>query len=153
MQQPQNSYQNAPSNEGDFPPVGGNEQPAKRDKKGFQNTLFPSDCLTSCSGFINEVKSRSKDGNTLYFARLGLIMGSKKNDNDEYVGNIVNADLLVGSTLQKWAEACSKNPEGLNGIRMRFEIRNLVFEPGIYNDKPVLDSRGILETVKFGHID
>lgn len=137
-----------------FPDVGGDPQDAqKKDRKGFQNALYPSDSLTQCSGFINEIKEVTKGDKTMYFARVGLIVGSEKNENDEYQGNIVNADLYVGSTLQKWAETLSKVTEPLKGIRLRVEIRNLAYTAGIHNDKPVLNSRGILETVKFGHID
>lgn len=53
----------------------------------------------------------------------------------------------------KWAEAMSKFTDPLVGVKMNFEVRNLVFTPGIYNDKPVMETRGLLETVKFGHLD
>jgi len=39
------------------------------------------------------------------------------------------------------------------GIRMTFVIRNLKFTPGIYEGKPVLNSRGVLEAITIGHLD
>lgn len=81
-------------------------------------------------------------------------MGSKKDDSKgEWVGDIVNCDLLIGSTLRKWAEFSEQIKEPFRGVRMKFQIRNLKFMASIHEGKPVLNSRGILETVTFGHIN
>lgn len=81
------------------------EQPKRDDRKGFKNPLFPNDSVTTCSGFINEIRSHQKGDDVLYFVRVGLIQGSRKNDHDDWQGDITNCDLLVGSTLRKWAES------------------------------------------------
>ena len=140
----------------DFPEVGENplaEQPKRDDRKGFKNPLFPNDSVTTCSGFINEIRSHQKGDDVLYFVRVGLIQGSRKNDHDDWQGDITNCDLLVGSTLRKWAESMKKFKDPFAGIRVGFVIRNLKFTPGLYEGKPVLDSRGVLETISIGHLD
>jgi len=148
-----------PSTYADFPEVQGEgkaaDQPSqdKGSRKGYQNEIFSNDSLTTCDGFMNEVKSHTKGEETMYFARVGLLMGSKKNDQGEWVGDIVNCDLLVGSTLRKWAEYTAPIDKPFRGVRMKFKIRNLKFSPGIHEGKPVLNSRGVLETVTFGHLD
>ena len=148
-----------PATYADFPELQGQEkttsQPAqeKGSRKGYQNEIYSNDSLTTCDGFMNEVKSHVKGDETLYFARVGLLMGSKKNEQDEWVGDIVNCDLLVGSTLRKWAEYTAPIEKPFRGVRMKFKIRNLKFTAGIHEGKPVLNSRGVLETVTFGHLD
>lgn len=150
---------NANQSYDDFPEVGGDSrspgsgQAQKSDKKGFQNTLYPNDSVTTCSGFINEIRSHEKNGDTLYFVRAGLIQGSRKNEKDEWEGDITNCDLLIGSTLKKWAESMKQLNNPFGGIRVSFVIRNLKFVPAIFEGKPVLNSRGILEAVSIGHLD
>lgn len=87
------------------------EQPKRDDRKGFKNPLFPNDSVTTCSGFINEIRSHQKGDDVLYFVRVGLIQGSRKNDHDDWQGDITNCDLLVGSTLRKWAESMKQFKE------------------------------------------
>lgn len=128
---------------------GGREQ----DKKGFVNAVYANDSITDCSGFINDIRSHSKDGETYYFVRAGLIQGSKRNERGDWEGDITNCDLLVGSTLKKWAESMLKITDPMTGIRLRFAVKNLKFTPDIYEGKPVLRSRGVLETITVGHID
>ena len=142
----------------DFPEVGepsqsDENQSKKTDRKGFQNPLYPNDSVTTCSGFLNEIRSHEKDGDTLYFVRVGLIQGSRRNGSGDWEGDITNCDLLVGSTLKKWARAMKPLKEPYAGIRMTFTIRNLKFSLGEYDDKPVINSRGVLETITFGHLD
>ena len=142
----------------DFPEVGGHSQMGepqqkKDDRKGFQNPLFPNDSVTTCSGFINEIRSHVKDSDTLFFVRAGLIQGSRRNERGEWEGDITNCDLLVGSTLKKWAEAMKQLKDPFAGIRVGFVIRNLKFIPAIYEGKPVLNSRGVLEAITIGHLD
>lgn len=131
----------------------GGQQQKKEARRGFNNPVFPNDSLTTCSGFINEVRSHIKNDDTLYFVRVGLIQGSRKNERDEWEGDFTNCDLLVGPTLKKWAEQMMQFKELFTGIRVNFVIRNLKFTPGIYEGKPVLNSRGILEVIEIGHID
>lgn len=142
----------------DFPEVGshpqmGEQQQKKDDRKGFQNPLYPNDSVTTCSGFINEIRSYDKNGDTLFFVRAGLIDGSRKNDNGEWVGDITNCDLLVGSTLKKWAESMKPHKEAITGIRMNFVIRNRKGVAEIYEGKPILKTKGVLEVVTIGHLD
>ncbi|OZC34600.1 hypothetical protein B9Q17_10055 [Marinobacter vinifirmus] len=142
----------------DFPEVGsqpqaGEQQQKKDDRKGFQNPVFPNDSVTTCSGFINEIRSHAKDSDTLFFVRAGLIQGARRNDRGEWEGDITNCDLLVGSTLRKWAESMKQFKDPFSGIRVTFVIRNLKFTPGIYEGKPVLSSRGVLEAITIGHLD
>ena len=147
-----NSY----SAQNDFPEVGSQpeaDSAKKDDRKGFQNALFPNDSVTTCSGFINEIRSHVKDGDTLFFLRVGLIQGSRKNGNDNWEGDITNCDLLVGSTLKKWAEKMESSKDAFIGLRVSFVIRNLKFAAGIHDGKPILNSRGILEVITIGHLD
>ena len=138
--------------EADFPDVNGKPVETKT-KRGYQNEIYANDSITYCDGFINEVKSHHKGDETLYFARVGILAGSKRDEaKGEWVGDIVNCDLLIGSTLKKWAEYVEPIKEPFRGVRMKFQIRNLKFMAGIYEGKPVLNSRGILETVTFGHL-
>lgn len=51
----------------------GNSADQKNNRKGYQNTLFPNDSITEASGFINEVRCHEKDGEKLFFVRVGLI--------------------------------------------------------------------------------
>lgn len=88
-----------------------------------------------------------------YFVRVGLIQGSRKNEQDEWEGDITNCDLLVGATLRKWAEAMMSFKDHLAGVRMSFTIRNLKFSAGLYEGKAVLNSRGVLESITIGHLD
>ena len=37
-----------------------NETGAEKKRKDFQNTLFPNDSVTMCSGFINELRFHQK---------------------------------------------------------------------------------------------
>lgn len=141
----------------DFPEVGSHpeiseQQHKKDDRKGFQNPLFPNDSVTTCSGFINEIRSHVKDGDTLFFIRVGLIQGARKNERGEWVGDITNCDLLVGSTLRKWAESMKQFTDSFIGIKVTFVIRNLKFTPGIYEGRAVLNSRGVLETISIGYL-
>lgn len=143
---------------GDFPEVGDQPQMAdsqsqKNDRKGFQNPVFPNDSVTTCSGFINEIRSHQKGDDTLYFVRAGLVQGSRRNDRGDWEGDITNCDLLVGSTLKKWAEAMKQFKDPFAGIRVTFVVRNLKFTPGLYEGKPVLSSRGVLEAITIGHLD
>ena len=39
------------------------------------------------------------------------------------------------------------------GVRMTLTIRNLKFCLGEYDGNPVINSRGVLETITFGHLD
>lgn len=126
------------------------EQKDKR--RGYKNEIFANDSLTICSGFVSAVKPHVKGEDTLYFARVGLIQGSKQEEG-AWVGDITNCDLLVGSTLKKWAEEVAGVEDLFKGVRMTFRIRNLKFTAGIYEGKPVLNSRGILEMVTFGHLN
>lgn len=120
-------------------------------KKGFTNPVFPNDSVTVCPGFLNAVKAVEKNSRTLYFVRVGIIHGSKQEE-DGYVGDITNCDLLVGDTLGKWVQGLLRSNDSYDGVRMRFTIRNLRFTADIYDGKPVLRSRGILESVAIGHL-
>lgn len=131
----------------------GNSADQKNNRKGYQNTLFPNDSITEASGFINEVRCHEKDGEKLFFVRVGLIQGSRKNDEGNWEGDIANVDLLIGSTLKKWAETMIEFNATLSGLKIRFVIRNLKFSAGMYENKPVLNSRGILEEFTIGHLD
>ena len=156
MQNSNNGY------EPDFPGVGDvpfNDDETvgaeKKNRKGFQNTLFLNDSVTMCSGFINELRFHQKSpaDEGMYFVRVGLIQGSKQNDKQDWVGDITNCDLLIGSTLKSWAKAMYPCKKNLEGIRFQFTIRNLKFMPDLYEGKPVLKSRGVLEVLTVGHVD
>lgn len=127
----------------------------KKNRKGFQNQLFLNDSVTMCSGFINELRFHQKDPDDegLYFVRVGLIQGSKLNDKQDWVGDITNCDLLIGSTLKAWAKAMHPCKKNLEGIRFQFTVRNLKFIPELYEGKAVLKSRGVLEVISVGHVD
>lgn len=131
----------------------GNAGNASR-KKGYQNELYANDSVTTCSGFISDIKAYQPAGSAepMFFVRVGLIQGSKQ-QGTEWVGDITNCDLIAGSTLKKWAASFSQAKNPFAGIRCRFVVRNLKFVPELYEGKPVLKSRGVLEQVTFGHID
>jgi hypothetical protein len=140
-------------------PYYGEQQKAEQDKpaakkKSFQNEVFANDSIMTCSGFISDIQSYQKTPSSepMYFVRVGLIQGSKL-VNGEWVGDITNCDLLAGVTLTKWAAKMAQLKNPLVGIRCRFVVKNLKFVPELYEGKPVLKSRGILEQVSFGHID
>jgi len=140
----------------DFPEVNGGSlagDTPKSDRKTFQNTVYPNDSVTTCSGFINEIRAHDKGDDVLYFVRAGLIQGSRQKESGDWEGDITNCDLLVGSTLKKWAESMLQYDAPFVGIRVRFVVRNLKFTPGLYEGKPVLNSRGILETITLGQLD
>lgn len=132
-------------------PDSGPKQASSR--KGFQNPVFPNDAITTCSGFINEIRSHQKGEDTFYFVRAGLIVGSRQNEAQEWEGDFLNCDLLVGSTMKKWAESMIGVGSMLSGIRVNLTIRNLKFTPGLYEGKPILNSKGVLEVMQIGHID
>ena len=153
-----NDSQQPFSGPADFPEVG--NQPdssevnqANKDRKGYQNPLYPNDSVTTAPGFINEIRSYPKGNETLYFIRAGLIQGSRKNEQGDWVGDITNCDLLVGSTLKKWAESMVPFKDALTGIKVTFTVRNLKFIPEIYEGKAVQNSRGVLESITIGHLD
>lgn len=89
MEQPGNQ----PANQ--FPQVG-NEPVSEQapgvsksnNKKGFENALYSNDSLLQCKGFVNEIKRYQKDAQSdvMYFARVGLIQGSVKNEAGDFVG-------------------------------------------------------------------
>lgn len=127
------------------------ERPTR--KRGFNNPLYPNDSVTTCNGFINDIRTHEKEGRTMYFMRVGMITGSKlKEDSSGYIGDITNCDLLVGDTLKKWVQGLLRSNDSYDGVIMRFTIRNLKFTPDIYEGKPVLKSRGVLEAVSIGHL-
>ncbi len=121
--------------------------------KPYLNRVFPNDAITRCDGFINDLKSHTKDDETFFFVRVGLIQGSTLSNDQKWRGDITNCDLLVGSTLKKWAEKMGSVGDALEGIRVNFTIKNLKYIPELYEGNPVLRSRGILEKVSFGRLD
>lgn len=125
-----------------------------RSRKGYQNEVYANDSITHCGGFISDIRMYQQPGSSepMYFVRVGLIQGSKK-QGDEWVGDITNCDLLAGVTLKKWAAAFADTKNPFAGLRCRFVVKNLKFVPELYEGKPVLKSRGTLEQVTFGHID
>lgn len=136
----------------DFPDFDQNANQAGTQKaKPFINQLYPNDSLTVCNGFINEVRAHTKGDRTMYFVSVGLFQGSIQ-EGDDYKGDITNCDVLAGSTLEKWLAGLAGIENPLKGIRMRMEFRNLKFLPKLHDGKAYVDSRGILETVQFGHL-
>lgn len=137
----------------DFPEMDEPANPSTGTKKDrpFVNQLFPNDSITECNGFINEVRSHEKEGRVMYFVSVGLFQGSQQ-EGDGYKGILTNCDLLAGPTLEKWLATIANTKDPLKGIRFKFEIRNLMFKPKLYEGKAVLDSRGILETVQIGRL-
>lgn len=119
----------------------------------FSPKINPNDSITRCSGFINEVKVNNKDPNKpLYFIRCGLITGSVKDEEDKWQGKMQNVDLLCGRSLVLFAGVIARNSDVFKGVKFSFCIRNLFFEPVIVEDKPYLNTRGILEAVSVGKV-
>lgn len=142
-----------------FPAVGDAEEGTSdsKAKKPIKYALAPNDSLTLGGGFINEIRSYIPPGKTdddaLYFARIGLIQGSEKDANDQWVGVISNYDVLMGRGLRKLAKSLAGNADALKGVRFNFKIRNLTTSAEIYENKPVQRSRGVLEAAEIGGID
>ncbi|WP_018694197.1 hypothetical protein [Algicola sagamiensis] len=141
----------------DFPDFNEQENPQsstenKKEKKHFINQLQYSDSLLQCEGFINGINEAKKDGRSLFFAKVGLIQGRIPDGDDRYKFRITNCDLLIGKTLEKWAAEFLAHADLLNGLVMRFEIRNLTFEPVLHDGKAYLNNKGVLETVQFGSL-
>jgi len=136
-------------------PAVGESQPGKVTR--FRNFLRSSDSLTEGTGYINEVRPYQKDPDTtLYFVRIGLITGTEAvqgGEEGERKPVFQNCDLLVGSTLKSWAAAVQGSSAAIAKIRCHFKIRNLQFVPDIHEGNPVLNSRGVLETVQFGFLE
>jgi len=141
------------NNAQDFPDFDNtnNESDKVKGKRPFINQLFQTDSLTVANGFINGIRSHVKGDRTLYFVSVGLLQGSVQ-DGDNYKGDITNCDVLAGSTLDKWLSGLVDIDNPLKGIRVSMEIRNLKFLPKLHDGKAYVDTRGILETVKFGYI-
>ena len=133
------------------PSPNGEPTPAAGRPRG-QNRLRPNDSLTRCPGFINAIQQHEANGRTYYAIRVGLLQGSKKNEKDEWIGDITNCYLLLGPTLRKWAETMHGLEDPFRGVRCILTIRNLKFYLGTHNDEPVVRSRGALETITFGHL-
>jgi len=142
-----------------LPPVGGDSDQSQVAR--FRNFLRSTDALTEGSGYINEIRPYDKDPDSrLWFVRVGLVVGTALDDvSQERKPEFQNCDLLIGSTLRRWAEVMhakgcfSEGSDSLARVRCRFKIRNLRFQPGIHEGKPVLNSRGVLETIEFGWIE
>lgn len=133
--------------------------PQSTEKKApFVNQLYSTDSLTTASGFIHEIKTHEKDNNVNYFVRVSIITGTEKNPaptspDDEYTRVFQSVDLLAGRSLGFTLQELLRAGANLSKIRVNVQIRNLRFQPGIHEGKPVLNSRGILETITFGILD
>lgn len=140
-----------------LPEVGGKETAGNGKKTSFRNFIRNTDAVTQGSGYINEVRPYQKDSeNTLWFVRLGLIVGTVQDTSgepDARKPEFQNCDLLVGSTLRRWAEAMHASNADISRLRCRFKIRNLRFISDIYEGQPVLNSKGILETIEIGYLE
>ena len=123
-------------------------EPTKRRRGTFKNVVRENDSLTTCPGFINQV--RQVDG--VYYVKAGLIAGSSPSG-DGFRANIHNVELRVGPTLKKWAQTYGGLDRSCAGVRLSFVIRNLQYLARIKDGKPVLDTRGTIETITFGHLD
>jgi len=136
--------------ETDLPAVGGTD----KERKAFRNFLRNTDTMMAGSGFINKVRMHERVGaDPLYFVRVGLISGTTADENEERRPVYMNADLLVGSTLRHWAEQMVSAQADLSRLRCRMQIRNFIAVPDLHEGKPVLDTRGVLETIQFGFIE
>jgi hypothetical protein len=138
-----------------LPEVGGAQESAKVSR--FRNFIRNTDALTEASGYINEIRPYQKDEETtLWFVRIGMIVGTVP---DESKGEgarkpeFQNCDLLVGSTLRYWAETMKAANVDISRLRCRFKIRNLRFIADTHEGQPVLNSRGILETIEIGYLE
>lgn len=137
-----------------FPDISANERKKAQNGKSaktrtpYKNVIRENDSMTICPGFINQV--RKVDEN--YFIKAGLIIGSVMSS-DGWRGDITNVELRLGHTLKKWAEAFGQIGNKASGVRVTFKIRNLKFSAKLKDDKPMLESRGIIETITFGHLD
>lgn len=142
----------------DFPKDVGNAQESSQQvgepeqRKRFQNNLFDTDSLTKARGFINEIKKVGDGDSANYFVRAGLFTGSEPDGQNGYKPVIVNYDLLIGSTLRKFAESL-KGTDTLKGVPVGLEIRNLHSIPEIYEGKPSKRDRGILEVIHVGFLN
>ena len=121
-------------------------------KKPFENKLNPNDDITLAKGFIHDINVFSKDGKDVFFVNVGLKKGSAFVDG-AWVTNFENASLVLGVTLRKLGETLSCRPDFFKGIIMDMEIKNYRSSPSIYNDKPVVDRKGVLESLKIGFIE
>jgi len=144
----------------DFPPVGeenSSSDTKEKDKRPGRYQRSPNDSLTLASGFINEIRAYVPEGkgsdDTLYFARIGLIQGSEKDQNDKWVGIINNYDVLIGRGLRRFAFNLVNNDDLLKGVRFNFKVRNLTTSADMHENKPVQRSRGVLESAEIGSID
>lgn len=142
-----------PNDVGDHPEDIQEQSPNKPRKNGFTNTIKHNDAITVCDGFVHECKEYNNGDSMLYFLRVGLLNGSQKDKDDVWTDRIVNCDLLAGPTITKWCSHIVSTDSTPTKMRLRFTIKNLRFFPEIYNEKPVLRSKGTLETIEIGHID
>ena len=135
----------------DFPDLPNTEKTEANKNKVFINQLYPNDSLTVSDGFINEVRTHTKDSRTMYFVSVGIFQGSIL-EGAEYKGDITNFDVLAGPTLEKWLSNMVGSENPLKGVRLTMEFRNLKFLPKLHDGKAYVDSRGILETIKIGKL-
>lgn len=120
-----------------------------KNKGEYKNTLGNNDSVTQCDGFINQVREVSGS----FYVKAGLIFGSSVGSGQDNRANITNVELRVGPTLKLWARCYDHSNKENARIRLSFTIRNLRF--GIKNkeNRSFLESRGTVETIKYGHID
>jgi len=128
----------------------------KSDKVNFTNQIFQNDSLTRCSGFINAIKKYQKNNETIYFVRVGLLQGSKKEKDGSWSGDITNCELIAGKTIKHLFKNFELHEEMviemIQGVRCHFEIRNLKYSAIQKDGKAFLNAKGIIESVKFGYI-
>lgn len=123
-------------------------------KPSFINRIRRGETLTTGWGYINEIREHRKGDKTLFFVSIGLQSGWQDTGGEQPEPVYQNIELLVGSTLVKSLSLLKGVYTKETGKPYGFvQIRNLVFSATAGDDKIFLNTRGVLETITFGHLE
>ncbi|MCH2089497.1 MAG: hypothetical protein MK175_20130 [Pseudoalteromonas sp.] len=129
------------------------------DESEEKKVKFSDEGIREYQGFLNRLKRVDKDGGeSLWFARIGYFNGfEKKESGEKYAKRIIdNVEVLVSAKLKSFIESIytgdeDKNlPDDMNKVIFNFRIKNLKYEAIIHNDKPYLQTKGVLEGIGVG---
>lgn len=109
-----------------------------------------NDSFLECHGFLNMIRVHTRnDGSKIYFARVGLLHGTQKDDEGNWNDIIENADLLMGDGLRRLSEKFVDTNVSLKGLKVKFTIKNMRHNLDMYKDKPCIKTQGIIEAMQF----
>lgn len=103
---------------------------------------------TTGYGYVNEISVVKKEKQELVFLKVSLIVGRKKQEDKDQKMKLKYQylDLLVDRSLSDFFGKLAKaeiNP--FENTLLKLNLENLFFEPILVNEKPLLNSSGILK--------